>query len=158
MYGRMYSIVFESVAVAALQDFFEVVAAADSVVVLHSVTITQETEVADAAEEMLTVVIQKGATTSGSGGAAATPRPHMLGSAAFGGTAEVNNTTEASGGTIVNVHRESFNVRSGFYYRPTPEERHVLSPSARMTITLINTTPADSITMNGTMIVEEIGG
>ena len=156
--GRMYSVVFESVAVTALQDFFEVVAAADSAVVIHSCVITQETETGDSAEEMLTVVIQKGATTSGSGGAAATPRPKALGDVAFGGTAEVNNTTEASGGTIINVHRESFNVRTGFYYRPTPEERDVLSPSARLTVTLISTVPADSITMNGTLILEEIGG
>lgn len=156
--GRMYSVVFESVAVTALQDFFEVVAPADSAVVLHSCVITQETDVGDAAEEMLTVVIQKGATTSGSGGAAATARPLSLGDAAFGGTAEVNNTTEASLGTIINHHRESFNIRSGFYYRPTPEERLTLSPSARMTITLISTVPADSLTMNGTIIIEEIGG
>lgn len=156
--GRMYSVVFESVAVTALQDFFEVVAAADSAVVLHSVVLTQETEVGDAAEEMLTVVIQEGATTSGSGGASATPRPNSKGDAAFGGTAEVNNTTEAVSGTIVNLHRESFNIRTGFYYRPTPEERKTISPSARMTVTLISTVPADSITMNGTLDMEEIGG
>ncbi len=156
--GRMYTAVFESVAVSALQDFFEITGAADSITILHSCVITQETEVADAAEEMLTVVIQQGATTSGSGGSGPTANPILLGDAAFGGAIEVNNTTEASAGTIVNMYRESFNVRVGWFYRPTPEERLVISPSARMTITLISTTPADEITMSGTIIIEEIGG
>ena len=155
--GRMYSAVFESVAVAALQDFFELNAPSDAVVRLHSVVITQETEKGDAEEEYLTVVIQTGATTSGSGGASATPNPN-LGDAAFGGTVEVNNTTEATAGTIVNRHRESFNIRTGFFYRPTDKEMIDLSPGARLTVTLINTVPNDSITMNGTMTFEEIGG
>jgi len=156
--GRMYSVVFESVAVTALQDFFEVASAADSATIIHSCVITQETEVADAAEEMLTVVIQAGATTTGSGGSAATARPLSLGDAAYGGVIAVNNTTEAVSGTIINLHRESFNVRTGFFYRPTPEERITLSPSARLTVTLISTVPADSITMSGTLLIEEIGG
>jgi len=156
--GRMYSVVFESVAVTALQDFFEIVSAADSVTVLHSCVITQENVVGDTGEEMFTVVIQQGATTTGSGGTTPTAIPHQLGDTAFGGSVEVNNITEATGGTIVNKYRESFNIRMGWHYHPSLEERLPISPSTRMTITLINTTPAGSTTMNGTAIIEEIGG
>lgn len=156
--GRMYSAVFESVAVTAVQDLFEVVSPADAVTIIHSITITQETEFADAAAEMLTIVHQEGATTSGSGGSSVTPNPLEKGSPAYGGTVEANNTTEAADGTIDNIHRESFNIQIGYYYKPTPEERPVISPSARFTCTLISTTPADSITMSGTIIFEEVGG
>lgn len=155
--GRMYTVEFADVAVTAAQDLFEVVAAADSIVALHAIYINQNSDVGDAAEEMLTVKIQSGQTTSGSGGTAPTAVPLALGDAAFGGTVEVNNTTEASAGTIVDHHSDTFNIRTGWQYIPTPEMRKVLSPSGRMTITLI-TVPADSLTMSGTVYIEEIGG
>ena len=155
--GRMYSVQFNGVAVTVQQDFFEVVAPADSLVVLHVIYIPQITEVADAEEEMLVLLIKSGQTTSGSGGSAPTAVPLALGDAAFGGTTEVNNTTKATAGTIVTHHAEAFNVRAGWQYIPTPEMRKVLSPSARMTLELA-TTPADSITMDGTLYFEEIGG
>lgn len=154
--GRFYTAVFEGVTVSAAQDFFEIVAPADAVVVLHAVYITQTSDVGDSAEEMLSCVIQTGATTTGSGGSTPTPSTN-LGDSAFGGTVEANNTTEASAGTILNRHRESFNIRAGWIYIPTPEMRFVLSPSARMTITLI-TVPADDLTMDGTVYFEAIGG
>ena len=155
--GRMYTGVFEAVSVTAQQDFFEVNAPADAVVVLHSVVLSQTSDVGDAAEEMLSVAIRSGPTTSGSGGTSPTAIPSSLGDAAFGGTVEVNNTTKASGGTIVTHHRESFNIRTGFNYLPTPEMRKTLSPSARLTVELL-TTPADALTMDGTIYFEEIGG
>ena len=154
--GRMYTAVFEGVTVSAAQDFFEIVAPADAIVVLHAVYITQTSDVGDSAEEMLSCVIQTGATTTGSGGSTPTPSAN-LGTAAFGGTVEANNTTEASAGTILNRHRESFNIRAGWIYIPTPEMRFELSPSARMTVNLI-TVPADDLTMDGPVYFEAIGG
>ena len=155
--GRMYTATFSAVAVTAVQDLFEVVAPADAAVVLYAVYLSQSSDVGDAAEEMLQVAIKSGATTSGSGGTAPTPPPLSLGNPAFGGTVEVNNTTVASAGTIVTHHKESFNSRAGWQYIPTPEMRKVLSPSARMTVELL-TTPADSLTMDGTIYFEEVGG
>ena len=155
--GRMYTAVFAAVSVTAQQDFFEVNAPADSVVVLHEINITQTSDVGDAAEEMLSLAIKSGATTSGTGGTTPTAVPMSLGDAAFGGSVEVNNTTKALGGTIVTHYRESFNIRSGFKYLPTPETRKPLSPSARLTVELV-TTPADALTMDGTITFEEVGG
>ena len=152
--GRMYAIVFEEVAVTVVQDLFEIVAAADSVVILHSVVITQSSDAGDAQDEQLSVLFHRG-STSGSGGSAVTPSPLSLGDAAFGGTAEANNTTQGTEGTF--LHAEAFNTRAGLQYRPTPEERITISPSARLIIEL-QTAPADSLTMSGTAIVEEIGG
>lgn len=155
--GRMYTVSFTAVAVTAAQDLFEVVAPADSVVVLHAIYLGQTTELADAAEEQLRIAIKSGSTTSGSGGSSATPVPLSLGDAAFGGTAEVNNTTQATSGTIVTHHNDTWNLRGPYQLIFTPEMRKVLSPSARMTVELL-AAPADSVTMSGTLYLEEIGG
>lgn len=150
----MYSVVFEEVAVTAVQDFFELVAAADSVVVLHSVAITQSSDAGDSSDEQLSIIFHLG-STSGSGGLTPTAQPLMLGDAAFGGTPETNNTTQSTEGTI--LHGEAFNIRNGFLYLPTPETRITISPSDRLIIEL-QTAPADSLTMSGTAVIEEIGG
>lgn len=152
--GRMYACVFEQVTVSAAQDLFQIDAPADSVVVLHSVTITQTSDAGDAEAEMLPILFHRG-TTDGSGGSTITPRRMAIGDALFGGTVEANNTTQSTEGN--QVHAESFNVQAGFFYRPTPEERIVISPSQRLVIEL-QTAPADALTMDGVAIIEEIGG
>lgn len=157
--GRMYAITFDQVAVTAVQDLFEILVPPDACMVLHRLTVTESSDAADAEAEQLYVSIRRvtGAPTSGSGGSTNTPRPLSEGDAAAGITAEINNTTQLSGGTNVVLHSEAFSVQAGFDYRPTPEERPVFSPSTRCLVEL-ETAPADSLTMSGTMIVEEIGG
>lgn len=152
----LYAVTFTGVNVTAQQDLFEIVGAADSITILHQVILTQSTEVGDAQEEGLTILIKRGQTTSGSG-TAATPVPLETGSSTFGGTAGVNGTTKATGGTIVTMHAEAWNVRGPWVYLPTPEARPILGPSTRMTVELA-TTPADAITMHGTLLMEELGG
>lgn len=154
--GRMYTAVFSAVAVTVQQDFFELNAPAAKPVILHAIFLSQSTEVGDAAEEMLQVLIKRGATTSGSGGTAPTAVPLEANDVAFGGTVEVNNTTKATAGTIVVLHSENFNERAGWVYMPTPEMRPILTGGGRLTVELA-TTPADSVTMNGTIYFEEIG-
>lgn len=155
--GMLYSAVFSGVAVTAQQDLFELAAPADCIVVVHQIILTQSTEVGDAQEEGLSILLKRGATTTGSGGSTVTPAPTEFGFAAAGSTAKANNTTKATTGTIVTLHAENWNVRSDKLILPTPELRLVLSPSQRLTVELA-TTPADSITMSGTLYFEEIGG
>lgn len=155
--GMLYSVPFAGVAVTAQQDLFELTAPADCIVMIHQVILTQSTEVGDTQEEGLSILLKRGATTTGSGGSTVTPGPTEFGFAAAGSTAKVNNTTKATAGTIVTLHAENWNVRSEKLILPTPELRLVLSPSQRFTVELA-TTPADSITMSGTLYFEEIGG
>lgn len=142
--------------ITAQQDFFEINAASTKVVKIHEIHLSQLTDVQDAQEEMLLVLMKSGATTSGSGGTAPTAVPLEIGDAAYGGTAEVNNTTKASVGTIVTHAAWHWNVRIPFDVIFTPEARKPLAPSGRLTVELA-TTPADSITMGGYMVIEEIG-
>jgi hypothetical protein len=153
----MYTAVFSGVAVTAQQDLFELVAPSDAIVMIHAIELSQSTEVGDAAEEGLSILLKSGSTTSGSGGTTPTPAPVQLGDAAFGGTCEANNTTKASNGTIVTHYSWNWNVRTEFVRIFTPEARPILTPSRRCTLELA-TTPADSVTMSGTIVFEEIGG
>jgi len=152
--GRMYSAIFEEIAVTAVQDLFEINAPSDAVVVIHSVSISQSSDAGDAESEMLNLLYHRG-STSGSAGASVTPALLNLGDNVFGGTVERNNTTQSTEGTI--LRSECFNILAGYVWQPTPEERIYLSPSGRLIIEL-QTAPNDSLTMSGTVIFEEIGG
>lgn len=151
--GRMYSAVFEEVSVSVAQDLFEINAASDSPVIVHSCVITQSSDAGDAEAEQLNVLFHRG-STSGSGGSSVTAAPLDSGDAAFGGTVEANNTTQGTEGT--RVHAECFNVAVGLYYRPTPEERIIIPGGGRLIVEL-QTAPADALTVSGTVIFEEIG-
>jgi hypothetical protein len=152
--GRVYSASFEEVTVSSAQDLFEVVAPADAAVEIHSWTITQSSDAGDAQAEMLPILVHRG-TATGSGGTSVTASPKSLGDAAFGGTVEANNTTQSVEGTF--LHAEAFNVQIGAYYLPPPEDRDEISPSA-LYIVELQAAPADALTVNGTVVFEEIGG
>jgi hypothetical protein len=155
--GMMYAIAIEGTASPAAEfDAFEYTAPADAVAIIHAVRLGQNSDYGDAAAEGLMARIITGHATSGSGGSAATPRPLQLGFAAAGGSAEVMNTTIASTGTPITKHAEPFNAQIGMEYRPTPEERIVVSPSERVVIRV--SAPADALTMVGEVIIEEKGG
>jgi len=154
--SRIYTAQFNGVAVTAQQDFFEIVAGSAEIVVIHELCLSQLTEVADAAEEMLLILLKSGSTTTGSGGSAPSKVAQLFGDAASGATVAANNTTKATGGTIVTHHAWNWNVRVPFQMIWTPETRPVLAPSRRGTVELA-TTPADSITMAGYLVWEEIG-
>ena len=160
--GRMYTGVFKAIAVTAVQDFFECLAPTDATVVVHEWTLTQVTEVGDAAEEMLQLTTNRGVSTvtSGSGGGTITTQPISDGDPAFGGTLERNNTTIMAVGTgTLETDLESYcwNIRIPYRMTYTPETRPQISPGNRWTLEL-ETTPADSITITGTIILEEVGG
>lgn len=155
--SRLYTVTFRAVAVTAAQDLFAIVAPSDAIVKVHDIDISQTSDVGDAAEEIIRVSLKSGATTVGTGGTLTTAIPIELGDAAFGGTVRINDTTIATSGTIV-VHRSTgWNVRAPLNIIFTPETRPVISPSRRFVVGLL-TAPADSLTMNGTITFEEIGG
>lgn len=156
--GRMYTIFFEGVAVSALQDLFEILAPSDSTMRLHAVFISQSSDAGDSQSEQIGITISRvtGSPTSGSGGSSATPSALNAGDPAAGITAEVNNTTQLSGGTKTTLHRESFNVMAGIQLIFTPEMRPSFSPSTYCLIE-INAAPGDALTMDGVVYIEEVG-
>lgn len=159
MSGRIYSSSFDGVTVTAAQDFFEITSAATACVELLSVHLSQETEIAEAQEEMLTIGIQghTGAFTSGSGGTTPAVVPTHLGDAAAVTVVEANNTTEITGGTAVTHAIHNWNVRIPLDVIWIPETRIWISPTDAVTVTLL-TIPADTMDIGGTVYFREVGG
>ena len=156
--GRMYSVTFDGVAVSAAQDLFELTGAAGMAVILHEIRLAQSSDAGDAAAEMARIKLLRftGAYTGGSGGSAATPQKFNPGDAAATAAAEVNNTTQATGGTSVILLADAWNVQAGYQWLPTPECRPILAASSALVLSLV-AAPADALTMSGTLIFEEIG-
>jgi hypothetical protein len=148
----MYSVAGSAAVTAGAVDIIEINAPADAAVIVHEIKITQSS---DTDSEQLRLTVQRSTGASGSGGSAPTPSPLEVGDAAFGGTVELHNTTRAT--TLVLLRSEGFNVLSGWHYLPTPETRIKISPSGRLVVNL-ESTPADSLTIEVTAVFEEVGG
>ena len=155
MQGRVYIAEVSAVAVSLIQDFWEINCPADAVLALVSCRISQYSDVGDAAAEILPVIISRPTGSAGSGGSGPTARPVHVGTVAFGGTVEANNTTQA--GTTTEILSDSFNIRSGWLYQPSEKEMIWLSPSGILVVEL-PVAPADAITMQGTITFEVFGG
>lgn len=156
MSGNMYTVSFEDVAVTAAQDLFELVAAAGKPLIIHAIFLSQSSDIGTSEMESLRVRIRRGATVSGSGGSAPTPAALNPSSAAASFTAEANNTTQAGTGTIVLLHSDSWEIHGGFQLVFTPEMRPQVAGGGRIVVDLEGT-PTDSLTMHGTIYVEEVG-
>lgn len=154
---RVYTVEFSSAALTTSADFFEISPADDKPVQLLGVFIGQSTELGDAAEEQLRWSVIRGFTTSGSGGTTPTPRPLNPSDAAAGFTCEAANTTVANTGTTNTLHRDVFNVRAGLAHWWTPETYPGASQANTTIVVRLESTPADSITFDGTLYVAELG-
>lgn len=157
MPGRVYSVEFEGVAVTAAVDFFEITPADDKPCRILGLFLSQSSDVGDAAEEILRVRVIRGHATGGSGGAAPVPRPINRSDAAAGFAAETNNTTIASVGTPVNLFSYAFNIRAGLELWFPPECNPEVTQADTTMVVRLMAAPVDSLTMSGTLIVEEGG-
>lgn len=152
----VYTVQFNGVAVTAAQDLFELVAASGKPIVILGFTLSQTTELGDAAEEALSILLKSGQSTSGSGGSSPTPVANDSTMAAASFAAEANNTTKASSGTIVTHGSWAWNIRQPLDVLFTQEQQLVMAASRRCTLELVGA-PADSVTMSGTIWIQEIG-
>src|SRR6185503_15805849 len=133
MAGRMYSAVFQAVAVTAAQDLLSLLTTSACPIRLHYFSCGQSTDFGDAQDETLRIRIQRGMTTAGSGGSAPAAVPLEAGNTVTAlATPRANDTTAASAGTIVQVWEECFNVRTGYIWMPTPEMRPTVAISTRL--------------------------
>lgn len=162
MQGRIYTVVFDNVAVTAAQDLFELNPAADKPIRIIGLVCGQTNRVGDANEDMLrwSIVRMTGGTlTSGSGGTAPTPTAVNPGDGAAGFTAEANNTTQASTtGTTVTAHVDTFNTRVGLQYFPIPEMQisGIDSSATGILVVRLLEAPSASTTFSATVWVEEL--
>lgn len=159
MRGRIYTVPIAFAPQTAAIDALEAVAAATGILALKRVVLANSSDAGDAEEEILQVEIKRaaGAYTSGSGGTTPTPVPTDQEGAASSFTAEVNNDTQAvaGSGTLVTVKSQGWNVRSEFLYIPDDGEEILVSPTDAVIVSI--SAPADSLTIGGFAVLEEVG-
>jgi len=153
--GLMYSAVFQAVAVTAAQDLLSLLTTSACPIKVHYFSCGQTSDVGDAAEEILRIRIQRGMTTVGSGGTAPAAVPLLRGGRTGLSTPRANDTTAASGGTIEQVWEEPWNIRAPYIWMPTPAIQVDCAVSMRVAFNLV-AAPADSLTMSGTIVWEEL--
>lgn len=154
--GRVYTVEANTGSQAGAIDFVEMLPADDHPVLLLALIISQTTEFGDAQDEMVEFLIKRGGTlTSGSGGAAPTPRPVDFGDGGAGLTAEVGNTTKGSFASGVNVHRGSFNIRAGLELFWTPETAPKFGQANQMLIEQV-AAPIDAVTWTICAYLQEL--
>lgn len=156
---RSYTVVFSNITITVPQDLFAIVAAAGKTAAITGFEICNvggTADAGDAQEELLRLRIRSGQTTAGSGGAVGTVVPTNVTTSAAGFTARTNDTTIASAGTIVQHLALGWNVRQPYLWLP-PENMWIwLTGGRRATIELVST-PADALSVNGTVYVVETG-
>ncbi len=155
---RSYSVSFEKVSVSAVQDLVQIAGAAGKTLKIKSVNVADVDATAPTTNQQLALRCRflPATVTNGSGGATPTPRPFDPGDPAASFTALTNNTTKATtSGTATILREDGCNVYAGYTYPfPTPP---IIGPSESFVFELI-TAPATTLTLSGTVEVEETGG
>ena len=105
-------------------DLLELLPADDKPVKLRGFSLSQISEVGDAAEEGLRIsILRLGATVTGGNGTATTPIPMDSADAAAGVAAECNGSTVATtSGTTVTLAEYGWNIRNSPYEMWFPDE------------------------------------
>lgn len=153
--GRSYSVQFNNVGVAAVQDLIALYSGASMAVALLGVVIGQIT---GTTVQNLRLSIKRlpATVTAGSGGNSATPRKGLRGDAAATATARINDTTQATtSGTAEILHSDVFNTVNGYqmFWPPSTPLTFGLSEAAVLSL---DQAPAASLTMSGTLYFEEL--
>lgn len=162
--GRLYSLTFENVAIAAAQDLFYILPAADKICVIEAFYLSNvggTADAGDAQEEILRLVINRLPATvtvgsAGSASATGTLNPMLVNDTAASFTGRTNDTTPATtSGTARTLHADGWNVRIPYVWLPPPEHR-ILVANAQAVVFKLLSTPADSVTCSGTALIREM--
>ncbi len=149
--GRMFTANFTDVAVTAQQDLFQIEANTIPAII-HAIFLSQTSDVGDAAAENLSILIRRVTDVVTNDIAEA---KLDTGSGAALADLAVNETTELVAGAET-IHSEAWNIAMSFIWMPPPEMRIIVQVGNALVVNL-NDTPADELTMSGTMYFEEQG-
>jgi len=150
MNGRLYTISFEDVAATLAQDLWQIEAVTVPAII-HQITISQSSDFGDAAAENLVIKMRRATDALTNATAEALLD---LGDAAALADLNVNDTTQLVTG-VDTIWAEAWNIALPFVYLPPPEQRIVVKVDDLVVVTM--SAPADSLTIHGTMVFEEVG-
>jgi len=146
--GRIYSLTFAAVAVAAVQDFFQISAASNVAIIIHEWQVGTEATVSE------TVRVRMARATAGTVTGSPVLRPHDAGSPVADSNMDINDTTQL---TVGDIHLEDYmNLVTGFHHLPTPEDR-IKIPGGGLYMISMQTAPGASTLMSGRIVIEESG-
>ena len=148
--GRIFSAVIEDAAISVATDLFQIEGDV-APCILHYITISQTLDVGDAAAENVPIKIRRvtDALTTG-----ATLNKHDTGDSNATADVIVNDSTQLVTGAAT-IFSESWNIALPFIWQPT-EQLRIIVPSANVVVVTM-AAPADSLTINATLIWEEVG-
>jgi hypothetical protein len=159
--GRFYGVTFDATSITAANtdhDLFWIAPADDNPVRLWSLSLVVTSEIAEAQEEWLRIVVIRGFTSVGSGGTAVATVPRLsLGDSAATFTARTCDTTVATTGTTQTVWATGFNVRAGMELVWLPETTPWATHANTSILVRMQNTVTDTLDMSGTLVVEEVG-
>ena len=155
MRGRTYSIQFNNVAVAAVQDLLAAYAGASMIFEVAGLVIGQIT--GTTVQNLRFTIKRLPATvTNGSGGNSATPKRMMRGDTAATVTGRVNDTTQATtSGTPDILHSDVFNTVNGYQFFWPPQDCPTVGLSEAAVVSL-DAPPGSGLFMSGTLYIREL--
>ena len=156
--GPIFTFAFSAISLstAGPADLFFFTAPSNSRVSVREVRLGQYTEFGDAQAELLPIQLMTGSTGTGAGTAIVglNVQRHTGGPTAGSSLTGPTTTVASTASAVVNLS-DSFNVAAGFYYKPDWDERIVVPPSGKFMLRV--GTPNDALTLNGTIVLQEIG-
>jgi len=148
---RVYTADFVEITVSAQQDLFQIEALTTPVVLL-GVVLGQTNIVTDANAEIWSILLRRFTDDVTNDIVEA---KLDLGDAALLCDLAINETTELVAGTEV-VHADTWNLALPFIYEPPPEKVITIQIGDGLAVNL-NTTPAGSTTVSGTIYLGQAG-
>lgn len=155
--GRKYTVSFQNVTLAAVQDLFMVKSGTSNPIAVTSINLGQITGTS-VANCRIRLQLLPATVTAGSGGSAGTINKwQSQGDAASSATARINDTVQAtSSGTIIDIWDDAWNIVNGWFWSPPiPSSSPMAIGGAAFRLSL-DTAPS-SIVSNGTFTFEELG-
>lgn len=151
----IFKVPMSAVSISTVQDLWHIKAGATYPLLIHEVVLGQKTLVAVEGQD-LKLVRHTVAVTQGSGGSTPTPQNVAPGGASSGCTIHMNDTTQASAGTLTTLHSDVWQFLNGFFWMPAPEDRIFIAPGTGFVVSLA-AAPSATVVASGTITYEELG-
>lgn len=159
--GRLYTVEFHAVSLAAVQDLFMIAPATNKPIAIAGFNLANvgiTADAGDAQEEDLSLRIIRGFATVGSGGASATAQGVDALNTAGSATCRTNDTTVAvvGGGTTQSLWSDGWNARSPYMLPVTDEQEWSCSAADTRILLRLDSTPNDAFLASGTLWYREL--
>lgn len=151
----IFKIPMSAASVSTGQDLWHIKAGATYPVLIHEIVLSQKTLVSVEGREVR-LVRHTATVTQGSGGSTPTPQNIAPGGASSSCTIHMNDTTQASAGTLTILHADVWQFLNGFFWMPTPEDRIFIAPGTGFIVSL-PVQPSAAMAVSGTVTYEELG-